>query len=138
MIHIRAEGLAKGRQSFTKYNKPLTFHKNMNIDNVLKRLSNGKWEGRRIIDVASEDPKWCKRSAASNLVGQQYKESIQYALEIVEKINYKPEYSIDDPRSLSAHSRVCKECGENTESYIAIDKSADAICFDCYEIINRN
>ena len=109
----------------------------MNIDSVLKRLSSGKWEGRRIIDVASEDPKWCKRSAASNLVGQQYKESIHYALEIVKKMNYIPEFSIDDPRSLSTHSRVCKECGENKESYIVINKSTDSICFDCYETINR-
>ena len=99
---------------------------------MFKRLSSGKWEGRRIIDVAADDPKWCKRSAASNVVNEQYKNTIHKALEIIERTGYKPDFSIDDPRSLSIHSRVCIECAKSTETYIT--KAANVMCFDCYEV----
>ena len=92
--------------------------------------------GRRIIDVAAEDPKWCNRSAASSIVGEKYKNTILKALEIVERTGYKPDFPIDDPRSLSSTPKICIECGGSTETYIT--KAANAMCFDCYDAKNSN
>ena len=103
----------------------------MGIEDVFSRITSGKWEGCRFIDVAAEDAKWCNRSAASNLVSEEYKALILKALEVVEKTGYTPEYSIDDPRSKSIITRICTACGEKTDSYIT--KSANAMCLTCYD-----
>lgn len=101
------------------------------IEDVFRRINNGKWEGCRFIDVAAEDPEWCNRSAASNFSSEEHKALILKALEVVEKTGYTPEFSIDDPRSKSIIARICSGCGEKTDSYIT--KSAQAMCLTCYE-----
>jgi len=102
----------------------------MSVEDVFKRLTSGKWEGRRIIDVAAGDPVWCKRSVA-RVSSNEYGSAVLKALEIVERTGYEPEFPIDDPRSLSSSPRICNECGEKTETFLS--KAANTVCFVCYE-----
>tara|TARA_B100000214_G_scaffold174933_1_gene125760 strand:+ start:40428 stop:40769 length:342 start_codon:yes stop_codon:yes gene_type:complete len=102
----------------------------MRVEGIFKRLSNGKWEGRRIIDVASLDPKWCKRSSCSNVVSAEYKETILLAMDIVKLIDYEPDFSLKDPESLNIPLIICVRCGENTSKYLA--KKEENLCFFCH------
>ncbi len=104
----------------------------MGIEDVFSRLSSGKWEGRRVIDVAAEDPKWCKRSASSVLVPDEYRDLLLKALAIVENTGYSPEIPIDDPRSVSTIPKICGECGEMSDSYITKAPFINVLCLTCY------